>query len=75
MTPEDYRDSLASCIRGISCEIGELVQALGYEQKYASLSLEHAKSGSAKIRKALDRLDALNVRFAALGEHNFSKSD
>lgn len=46
MTYDDYRDNLASCIRGVNVEIGELVQALGYERKYASLSLSHSQEGS-----------------------------
>lgn len=73
MTPDEYRDSLASCIRGVAAEIGEMIQALGYEPKYSDLSLRHAQDGSAKMRKALDRLDALNVRFSALGEKETSE--
>lgn len=68
MTPDEYRDSLASCIRGISYQIGEMIQSLGYEPKYSDLSLRHAQDSSAKMRRALDRLDALNVKFSALGE-------
>lgn len=68
MTHEDYRASLTLCIRAISVEIGDLVQSLGYEDKYADLALNHARSGSHKLRAALDRLDALNVKYSALKE-------
>jgi hypothetical protein len=67
MTYDDYRDNLASCIRGVSCEFGDLVQALGYESKYSDLSLRHSQDGVKKLRAALDRIDMLNIRFAALG--------
>ena len=68
MTYEEYRANLTSHIRLVSGNIGDLIDALGYEERYSDLALVHARDGSKKLRAALDRLDALNVKYDALKE-------